>query len=140
MCCALCFTLYLRCFSLLRYHSSDNSILVSTCSSFSAIASSYPLSAANGENIFARLSMLIRGCPDISGLSMSAISLYFSFMLYFCLCLVSAYALCLLIPYVCLCLMSAYALCPPICEFLSIVIAPSSRFVPLRIAFFPNLF
>ena len=33
-----------------------------------------------------------------------------------------------------------HALCPPICAFLSLAVAPSSKFMPFRIAFFPNLF
>ena len=33
-----------------------------------------------------------------------------------------------------------HALCPPICLFRSIAVAPSSRFMPLTMAFFPNFF
>lgn len=33
-----------------------------------------------------------------------------------------------------------YALCPPICLFLLMVVAPSSRFIPFKIAFPPNFF
>ena len=33
-----------------------------------------------------------------------------------------------------------HALCPPICALRSLAVAPSSRFIPLRIAFLPNFF